>query len=219
MIKKKINNEQVIDFLEKNPNFFILNPSALSKLNFPVKEKKLIDDDNKVISFKDWIIENLRNIQRNIIDNAKHNFFTQKKIHYSVIKILEMKSLDDLFIFIREQLPETFDLQIVNVVTSNKVISAKYGLIFKDEVTIEKVFGKKNQLIMDAVENKFKIFEKSEIKVYSNAIFSLSSELFSCPSLLVYGSKDKHFLNNKAYDLIFFFSKVIEERLNHFLDG
>ena len=218
MLKKKIKNEQVIDFLEKNPNFFILNPSALSKLNFPIK-KKIKDDNTKVVSFKDWIIDNLKNIQRNIIDNAKHNFFTQKKIHNSVIKILEINSLNDLFKFIKEQLPKTFDLEIVNVVTSNKDISEKYGLIFKDEVTIEKVFGKKNQLIMDAVENKLKIFEKSEKKIYSNAIFSLSSKLFSSPSLLVYGSKDKHFLNNKAYDLIFFFSKVVQGRLNHFSDG
>ena len=72
---------------------------------------------------------------------------------------------------------------------------------------------------MDAVDNELKIFEKSEKKIYSNAIFSLSSNLFSKSSLLVYGSKDKHFLNNKAFDLIFFFSKVFQERLNHLYDG
>ncbi len=219
MIKKKINNQQVIDFLKKNPNFFILNPAALSELNFPVKQKNLKAIDSKVISFKDWIIENLKNIQKNIIDNARHNFLTQKKIHNSVIEILEVKTLDDLFLFIRDQLPKTFNLEIVNLVTSNKSFSEKYSLIFKDEITIEKIYGKKNQLIMDAVDKELKIFDKSENKIYSNAIFSLCSKLFSQSSLLVYGSRDKHFLNNKAFDLIFFFSKVIQERLNHFSNG
>ncbi len=216
MMKKKVNNQQVIDFLKKNPNFFILNPDALSELNFPVKQKNFKATDSKVIPFKDWIIENLKTIQRNIIDNARHNFVTQKKIHNSVIKILEINTLNDLFFFIRDQLPKTFNLEIVNVVTSNKSISDKYSLIFKDEITIAKVYGKKNQLIMDAVDNELKIFEKSGKEIYSNAIFSLCPKLFSESSLLVYGSEDKHFLDNKAFDLIFFFSKVIQERLNHF---
>ena len=219
MMKKKVNDQQVIDFLKKNPNFFILNPTALSELNFPVKQKNLKAINSKVIPFKDWIIENLKNIQKNIIDNARHNFVTQKKIHNSVIEILEIKTLNDLFIFIRDQLPKTFNLEIVNVVTSNKFLSDKYSLIFKDELTIEKVYGKENQLIMDAVDNELKIFEKSNKKIYSNAIFSLCSKQFSQSSLLVYGSKDKHFLDNKAFDLIFFFSKVIQERLNHFSNG
>ena len=67
---------------------------------------------------------------------------------------------------------------------------------------------------MDAVDKDLKIFDKSEKKIYSNAIFSLNSSLFSDPSLLVFGSKDKHFLDNKAFDLIFFFSKVVQEKLN-----
>ncbi len=214
MIKKKINNDQVIDFLEKNTDFFILNPDVLSQLNFPVRKKNTNQLDSKVIPFKDWIIENLKNIQKDIIENAKHNFFTQKKIHDSVIKILKINTLNDLSVFIREQLPKTFDLEVVNLVTSNKRISEEYSFIFKNEITIEKVYGKKNQLIMDAVDNELEIFDKSKIKIYSNAIFSLNLGFFSSPSLLVFGSKDKHFLDNKAFDLILFFSKVFQERLN-----
>ena len=37
MIRKKIKNEQVLDFLEKNPDFFINNPNVLEKINFPLK--------------------------------------------------------------------------------------------------------------------------------------------------------------------------------------
>ena len=108
------------------------------------------------------------------------NFFSlfKRKIIYKFKnKILidhdkvDYKTLDDLFLFIRDQLPKTFNLEIVNLVTSNKSFSEKYSLIFKDEITIEKIYGKKNQLIMDAVDKELKIFDKSENKIYSNAIF------------------------------------------------
>ena len=125
MIRKKIKNEQVLDFLEKNPDFFINNPNALEKINFPLKY------------------------------NAEYN----------------------------------------------------------DKST---VYGKKNQLIMDAVDNQLKIFEEFNQDIYSNAIYSLGHEFFESSSLLVFGSKDKHFLDNKAYDLILFFSNIVQEKLKQF---
>ena len=44
MIRKKIKNEQVLDFLEKNPDFFINNPNALEKINFPLKNNTEYND-------------------------------------------------------------------------------------------------------------------------------------------------------------------------------
>ena len=89
MLKRKIKNEQVIDFLEKNPNFFIENPNILEKINFPLYKNKSENGDPNVITFKDWIIENLKNKQKNIIENARYNFITQKKIHESIIQICQ----------------------------------------------------------------------------------------------------------------------------------
>ena len=216
MIKKKIKNEQVVDFLEKNPDFFINNPNTLKKVNFPIKKNEEFDEKSKVVPFKDWIIESLKNVQKNIIDNARHNFLTQQKIHESVIDILRIDNVKDLLIFIKDVLPSKFNIEVINIVTSNKTISIKYNLIFKNEDLINKVYGKKNQLIMDAVDNQLKIFEDSNQEIYSNAIYSLGHEFFLIPSLLVFGSKGKHFLNNKAYDFILFFSNVVQEKLKQF---
>ncbi len=218
MIKKKIKDQQVVEFLENNPNFFIDNPTVLSKVNFSIKHNDLENQDSKIVPFKDWIIYNLKNVKNDIIENARHNFFTQKKIHESVINILKINKVDEFFIYIREFLPKNFDLEVVNVVTSNQDVSNKYNLIFKNENTIQKIYGKKNQLILDAVDSDVDIFDGLKEQIYSNAIYSLGTNFFSTPSLLVFGSKDKHFLNNKAYDLVFFFSKVIQEKLNQFSD-
>ncbi len=216
MIRKKLKNEQVLDFLDKNPDFFINNPKALKKVNFPTKSKVENNEKLKVVSFKDWIIENLKEVQKNLIENARHNFLTQQKIHESIIDILRVDNLKDVFIFLKDELPQKFDLEVINIVTSNKSFSKKHNLIFKNEETIKKVYGKKNQLIMDAVDNQLKIFEDFDQRIYSNAIYSFGHGFFSNYSLLVFGSKDKHFLNNKAYDLVLFFSNVVHEKLKQF---
>ena len=216
MIRKKIKNEHVLDFLEKNPDFFVNNPNILKRVNFPVKGNLGYDEKSEVVSFKDWIIKNLKDFQKNIIANARYNFITQQKIHESVIDILRIDNVKDVFIFLKEELPYKFDLEVVNIVTSNKTVSDKYDLIFKEEDIINKVYGKKNQLIMDAVDNQLKIFDGFNGKIYSNAIYSLSHDFFSISSLLVFGSKGKHFLNNKAFDFILFLSNVVQERLKQF---
>ena len=116
----------------------------------------------------------------------------------------------------KDGLPSKFDLEVINIVTSNKIISRKYSLIYKNEETIKKIYGKKNQLIMDAVDNQLEIFENLNKDIYSNAIYSLGREFFESSSLLVFGSKDKHFLDYKAYDLILFFSNIVQEKLKQF---
>ena len=166
-----------------------------------------------MVKFKDWLIENLKNKQKNIIDNARYNFVTQNKIHNSVIDILKISNFAALIKHITNILPSVFDLEVINIVTSEEKFTKKYKLIYKDRDEVEKIFGKEKQLIMDAVETKNQIFNNDSKKIYSNAIFSLSRKIFGCESLLVYGSSDKHFINNKAYDLILFLSNVLQEQL------
>ena len=88
MLTKKINKKQVEEFLLKNPDFFCDIPKILSKLNFPVEKNGEIKN---VVSFKDWMISNLKLQKEEIIENAKHNYFTQQKIHKAVISIIEKK--------------------------------------------------------------------------------------------------------------------------------
>lgn len=211
MIKKKIKKNQILDFLEQNPNFFIENQEILSKINFPLLQSKN-NESHKVISFKDWIIFNLKKVQRKIIENAKYNFVTQKKVHSVVLEIIKKKNLSKLITLLIKELPKTFELEIVNIVTSDLKISENFNLIYKTKESIDKIYGDKNRLVMDAVENETYIFETKN-KIYSNAIFSLDKEIFKSESLLVYGSKDKHFIDNSAYDLIYFLSKVLQEKL------
>lgn len=219
MIKKKLKDKLVINFLEENLDFFIKNPLILDKLEFPLDKSDSNNLDSKIISFKDWVIKNLTNYQKDIIENAKHNFLTQKKIHNSILKILKINNKKEFFLTLNEHLPIEFDLEVIGIISSDLEMSNNYNLIYKRKELIEKIYGQENQLIMDAVDKKLELFCNFDKEIYSNAIFSLNTTFFKESSLLVFGSSNKHYINNKAYDLLSFFSNVIQEKLNQFSNG
>ena len=208
MLTKKINKKQVEEFLLRNPDFFCESPKILSKLNFPAGK----DDEMKnVVSFKDWMINNLKLQKEEIIENVKHNYFTQQKIHKAVINIIEKRNKKDFFCFLNKELPKFFDLSVINLICSNKELIQNFDLIFLSSENINKIYNSENFLLMDAYDKKIGILEEKNI--YSNAIFSLAEDCLNEKILLFFGSEDNRFITNRAYDLIFFLSKIIEQKL------
>ena len=214
MLKKKLKDEQIINFLLENKDFFLKNSKILNQLKFPFNEINSEESNTKIISFKDWIIKNLKSFQKDIIENAEHNFLTQKKIHNAILQILKIYNKEEFFMIMRNHLHLDFELELINIVTSDLELSKEYNLIYKRKELIDAIYGVKNQLIMDAVDKQMELYTDIDLKIYSNAIFSLNTKFFNDTSLLIFGSNNKQFLNNKAYDLLFFLSKVIQEKLN-----
>jgi len=212
MLSKKITQKQVEEFLKDNSDFFLRNPSLLKSIKFPSSTNTNLQQKNpKVIGFKDWLINNLKQQQKNIIENAKHNYFTQKKVHSAVIEINKVQE-KDFFLFIRKNLSKFFELAIINFVTSNKELSSKFDFIYITEEKMNEAYNTSNHLILDAADKELGIFESNE-KIYSNAIFSIDKRILNSKALLVFGSQDRQFLDNRAFDLILFLSRIIEFKL------
>tara|TARA_E500000178_G_scaffold2561_1_gene2731 strand:+ start:2034 stop:2684 length:651 start_codon:yes stop_codon:yes gene_type:complete len=215
MILKKINNKHIEEYLQNNSDFFIKNPSLLDKLEFPSASK---EKTSKIVSFKDWIIGNLKNKQKDFIETAKHNYITQTKVHESIIHLLRQKNIKDFFNFLNTDLTKLFEVEIISLVTSEKKFSEKYGQIFLNEKKINLIHRNDKNLILDATDESYNLYDNLEVKIYSNAIFSIDKFILGSPALLVFGSKTNHFIGKKAYDLIRFFSLVFENKFNSFVN-
>ena len=213
MLGKKIKIKDIEKFLSENPNFFIEQPQILEGLKFP-SLKKNNGLENKVVSFKDWLINNLRFEKEGLIENAKYNYLTQKKIHQAVISIINTNDLKEFFNYLNNELPKLFHLEIVNVVCTKKELSSKYNLIFLEEKEVDKTYRLNNHFIMDAVDDRSILYKNIKKKIYSNAIFSLNIKSLKFFPLLIFASTDKHFISNRAYDLILFLSKIIQFKLS-----
>lgn len=215
MILKKINNKHIEEYLQNNSDFFIKNPALLDKLEFPSASK---EKTSKIVSFKDWIIGNLKNKQKDFIETAKHNYITQTKVHESIIHLLRQKNIKDFFNFLNTDLTKLFDVEIISLVTSDKKISEKYDQIYLNEKKISLIYRTDKNLILDATDESYNLYDNLEVKIYSNAIFSIDKFILGSPALLVFGSKTNHFIGKKAYDLIRFFSLVFENKFNSFVN-
>jgi uncharacterized protein YigA (DUF484 family) len=215
MILKKINNKHIEEYLQNNSDFFIKNPSLLDKLEFPSASK---EKTSKIVSFKDWIIGNLKNKQKDFIETAKHNYITQTKVHESIIHLLRQKNIKDFFNFLNTDLTKLFEVEIISLVTSEKTFSEEYGQIFLNENKINLIHRNDKNLILDATDESYNLYDNLEVKIYSNAIFSIDKFILGSPALLVFGSKTNHFIGKKAYDLIKFFSLVFENKFNSFVN-
>ena len=215
MILKKINNKHIEEYLQNNSDFFIKNPALLDKLEFPSASK---EKTSKIVSFKDWIIGNLKNKQKDFIETAKHNYITQTKVHESIIHLLRQKNIKDFFNFLNTDLTKLFEVEIISLVTSEKKFSEKYGQIFLNEKKINLIHRNDKNLILDATDESYNLYDNLEVKIYSNAIFSIDKFILGSPALLVFGSKTNHFIGKKAYDLIKFFSLVFENKFNSFVN-
>ena len=212
MLGKKIKVEDIQKFLSENPNFFIEQPEILEGLKFPTLEKNN-GLGNKVIFFKDWLINNLRFEKEGLIENAKYNYLTQKKIHQAVISLINKNDLNEFFNYLNNELPKLFHLEIINIVCTKEELSSKYNLIFVEEKEVNKNYRLNNHFIMDAVDDRSILYRNLKKKIHSNAIFSLNIESLDFFPLLIFASTDKHFLSNRAYDLILFLSKIIQFKL------
>mgnify|MGYP001301862242 CR=1 FL=1 len=214
MLSKKIKIEDIKKFLSENPSFFIENPNLLKDLQFPSLKKNSLG--NKVVSFKDWLINNLRFEKEGLIENAKYNYLTQKKIHQAVISIINKNNLKEFLKYLNIELPKLFHLEIINIVCTKKELSSKYNLIFLEEKEVDKYYRLNNHFIMDAVDDRRILYKNVKEKIYSNAIFSLNIKSLDFFPLLIFASTDKHFVSNRAYDLILFLSKIIQFKLGKF---
>ncbi|MAI60456.1 MAG: hypothetical protein CMM92_05485 [Rickettsiales bacterium] len=211
MLSKKIKIEDIEKFLSENPSFFIEHPQVLESLKFPSLKNNSIG--NKVVSFKDWLINNLRFEKEGLIENAKYNYLTQKKIHQAVISIINKNNLKEFLKYLNIELPKLFHLEIINIVCTKKELSSKYNLIFLEEKEVDKYYRLNNHFIMDAVDDQKILYKNAKKKIYSNAIFSLDIKSLDFFPLLIFASTDEHFVSNRAYDLILFLSKIIQFKL------
>ena len=212
MLSKKIKTKDIEKFLSENPDFFIDQPQALEGLKFPPL-KKNNGLGNKVISFKDWLIDSLRFEKQGLIENAKYNYLTQKKIHQAVISIIHINNLKEFFNYVNNELPKIFHLDVINFVCTNKELSSKYNLIFIEKSDVDEKYPLNNYFIMDAVDDRSILYKNIKQKIYSNAIFSINIKSLDYFPLLIFASVDKHFVSNRAYDLILFLSKMIQYKL------
>lgn len=211
-----VTEKKVLDYLKKNPDFFIRNSSLLQRLEFPDNNQVGLESKD-VISFRDWLYNSLKKNYKQILLNAKHNFFTQKIILDQVLKILQIDNISNFKKFISNEICKALKIECFFLFSSSKNIE-NFGGFFLEERYLDLIYQEEGRLIMDSAYNEINIDKFIHpMKISSSAILSLDYKLFNSPLVMFFGSEEKIFLQNKGTELLIFFGSIFQEKLKQLM--
>ena len=97
--------------------------------------------------------------KKDLINNAKYNYLTLKKVHKAVLEIVNIKDIKPFFSYLTIKLPDYFELELINIVCSNKEICKKYDLLYLENNELKNIYKSKNHLVLDVVDNQSSLYK------------------------------------------------------------
>ena len=210
--------ELVIQYLQKNKNFFINYPKLLNILNLPttIKSSNKIIDLNAYRSKK--IKEDYDKLKKQfseILKAGSSHIISQKRILKTSLKILNTKSLAKLLNILINDIKVLLACDFVNCFfTSNKL---KYNGLNQIDIRVaSSYFRDKFQTNLNQNTKGILVFFPNKSKVIKSYILikiNYNKNYF----IIALGSKDKKkFTPDQQVDLIEYLIKIIEIKISSF---
>ena len=210
--------EEIINFLKKNKNFFVKYPDLVKDLNFPLKDKS----SDKVIDLEAYRYKkisreniNLQNQITEILLAGKSHIVSQKRILKSSIRILNTKSLIRLIDVIISDLKIILGCKSVNCFFTNKdKITSNSTLI--DNRIANSYFRDGKKTYLNQNPKGIMIFFPNQSRTIKSYIL-LKVETKQGNLIIAMGSNIiTKFTPDQQVDLIEYLNKIIEIKINSF---
>jgi len=223
--KQDIETEQVINYLQQNPDFFLREPGVIESL-------QLAESPEGTISLAQRQVERLRgksdrlNEQLHaLIENARQNTELQARVHSLCLRLMDSDSLDTLLPMLMTELKQEFTADEVAIRFFYGVkeltlpdIEGNIVQLHIDDPALD-VFDKvldKHQPICGRLSNAQKklLFGEQHENVASAACLPIGHD--PCAGFLAIASHDEdRFHSNMATDYLAFLGEVLMRLLRH----
>ena len=224
---KDLTEDDVLNFLQKNPKFLQKNPEACDYLIPPKTGSG--KEGKKVADFQSFMIERLKTDKEKvlettqaIVENARSNMNNQQRIHAVTLRLLEARNFDEFISIITMDMSQMLDTDIsVFVVESNgKDIPhvQTNGIRVLPEGTIDNWMGDQSVLLQDNISGIEAIYGGGANLVQSQALLRIDIAMDTPPAILAFGSRDPNmFGEGQATELISFLARVVERAFRNWL--
>ncbi len=223
--KKLIETEQVIKYLQQNPDFFLREPEIIESL-------QLADSPEGTISLAQRQVERLRSKSNQLneqlhalIENARQNTELQARVHSLCLRLMDSSSLEALFPILMSELKQEFtaDQVALRLFYGVKELALPEGKeniaqLHIDDPALD-VFDKvldKHQPICGrlSIAQRKVLFGEQHKDVASAACLPIGHE--PCAGFLAIASHDEdRFHSNMATDYLAFLGEVLMRLLRH----
>ena len=210
--------EQVIEYLQKNPDVLADHPDLLKSIAAPARElgDGVVDLQQAMIDRLRRQVESLNGDQRDLLSTTRANMQSQSRIHECVLSLLQATSFEQLIQTVTTDFAVILDLDMVTLCieaedpTSLNIRTR--GLMILTPGTIDDILGPDRRLALRGdIAGDPELFAGGSTLVRSDALVRLSVSPSTPPVLLAFGSRDPaHFDSGQATELIDFLGSVLE---------
>ena len=209
---------QIINFLKKNKNFFLDHQDLLNELNFPnqIKTTNKIVDLNAYRSLKiKKEYEKLKQQITEILKAGSSNLNSQKRILKTSLRVLNTKSLAKLIDVIVNDFGTLLACDIVNCYFTSNKINHKSIRVINNKLT-HNFFNEKPQTYLNQNPRGISIFFPNKTNIIKSYIL-LKIIYKSDRFILAMGSKNSQkFTKDQRVDLLEYLIQVTQIKLTQF---
>lgn len=233
--RTEASEEQVKDFLHKNPDFLKNHPELLGVLTPPNREL----GGGSVVDFQQFQLKNLQKNTKSLkskyeglVDFCRDNLSVQGQVHDAALRLIRATNLEQLLEVITIDLVSLFNLDVVRLAVESE--AAEFyetyytehnysGIVFIPPGTTDGLLGSKKNLLVDdvnagALPGFEDIFADCAGLIKSFALLQLEQELLNRDILLAFGVRDTgRFHPGQGIELLSFLARIVAIRLDAYL--
>lgn len=221
----KLAKEDVIDFLNRNPDFLNCNPELYDILT-PPKEKTA----KGVVDFQHYLVRRLKEDRndvlqsaREIVETARTNMSNIARIHAAVLALLEARTFEEFIRTITADFASLLDVDIVSLVIETDADTIPHIDIPGVRITrpgMADLLMQGDTVILDSAGTGLaELYGGGANLVKSHALLRLDIGPGIPPAIVAFGSRDPAmFAAGQATDLVLFLGRVIERCFHAWLD-
>lgn len=215
--RSSIGADQVLEYLQKHPNFLLQHPELIDLLAPPNRH----EEGRKVVDMQHFMLRKLqsdnnkmRELTSNLVHSSRENLTAQQRVHSAAISLLSATCFEDLMNIVSLDLAPQLGIDAVclgiEADGAGEVEPRVRGVQILDPYYTEELMGSRLCLIRPDVEGDPELFGGSAGLVRSDALVRLYIGDDSPDGLLALGARKTDAFHAFGGELLCFLAQVLE---------
>jgi len=221
----RVTARQVIDYLDRHPEFLIRHPDLLERQKLPsrINGDRVADLQSYLLDRLRGDISKLRSEQDELLANSRDNLSTQDRVHRAALALLSARSFEQLIEIVTTDLAVLLDVDVVTLCIESDAPPkdpVRYdGLLILPVGTIDEALGPGVEILLrDDIDGDPVIFGGAAGLVRSDALIRLVAHEDAPMGLISFGTRHPGFFNpSQGTELLSFLARILEHCIRGWL--
>jgi uncharacterized protein YigA (DUF484 family) len=221
---EKLSEQDIVSYLEQNPDFLQRYPQLVQVLQTPTQH-----DGNRVVDFQQFMVQKLQQDrqrsdarQQALVESARNNMTVQARMQAAVLRLLEARSLEELIEMLTSELTLMLDVDVISVVmeaaTDDEVLGLQAGVRIVAPGLVDRMLGDRETMLQAQCRGDVALYGPAAKLVQSQALLRMHISRETPEGLLAFASRTPGaYVEGQGTELVAFLTDVVERLIRRFL--